>query len=49
MTALEQIATTLEHARPACKGAALQKEIDEALDLARALVRAERGGKAGAA
>jgi hypothetical protein len=42
MSALEQIATALEHARPNCKGAALEKEISEALDVARALVRAER-------
>jgi hypothetical protein len=44
MTPLEQIATALEHARPNCKGAALEKEVSEALDVARALVRAEREG-----
>lgn len=42
MTPLEQIATALEHARPNIKGAALEKELSEALDVARRLVREER-------
>jgi hypothetical protein len=42
MTPLEQIAQALEHARPHVKGAALEREVGEALEVARGLVREER-------